>query len=64
MPIYKPSLKMMHCLLTTESHNTLAIPLTVLAVGVLAQVEATIELTNRICDKYLPPACGVSSSAA
>jgi hypothetical protein len=51
--MYEPSLKMMHSLLTSEARNTRSLPVTVLIAGSLSQVDATIELTNQICDKYL-----------
>ena len=51
--MYEPSLRMMHSLLTTEARNALSLPVTVLIAGALSQVDATIELTNQICDKYL-----------
>ena len=54
MPIYKPSPDMMY---NTVNSNSLPLSITVLVVGVLSQVEATIELTNRICDRYLQPVC-------
>lgn len=62
--MYEPSLKMMQSLLAAETHNAFSIQVTVLVVGALSQVDATIELTNRICDKYLRQNhCGQSSAA-
>ena len=50
MPTYEPSLKMVHAFLDPETHKTLSLPLAAMITGALSQVEATIELTNRVCD--------------
>ena len=53
MPIYQPSLETVTNLFGGESRNVLPLHVTALVAGALSQVEATIELTNRICDRYL-----------
>jgi len=50
MPTYEPSLKIVHAFLDPEAHKALSLPLAALITGALSQVEATIELTNRVCD--------------
>ncbi len=52
MPIYQPTPEMMY---NAVNANSLSLSMTVLVAGVLSQVESTIELTNRICDRYLQP---------
>jgi hypothetical protein len=52
MPIYEPSLKMMNTLLNAETRNVLSVPLVALILSAVSQVEATMELTNRVCDRY------------
>jgi hypothetical protein len=47
---YEPSLKVVHALLDPETRKALSLPLAALITGALAQVETTIELTNRVCD--------------
>ena len=59
----QPLLGIMHCL-TVDANGALPLPLTALVFGVLTRVEATIELTDRICDKYSRnPNCARSSAA-
>jgi hypothetical protein len=53
MPMYQPSPKVIRTLLNSESRGTLSMPISAIAVRILAQVESTIELTNRVCDRYL-----------
>jgi hypothetical protein len=53
MPIYEPSLRLMNTLLNAETRNVLSCSLAALVIGALSQVEATIELTNRVCDRYV-----------
>ena len=53
MPIYEPSLRLMNTLLNAEPRNVLACSLAALVTGALSQVEATMELTNRVCDRYV-----------
>ena len=49
---YEPSIKVVHAFLDPEIPKALSLPLAVLITGALSQVEATIELTNRVCDSY------------
>jgi hypothetical protein len=49
---YDPSLKIVHAFLDPETRKALSLPLAVLIMGALSQVETTIELTNRVCDPY------------
>jgi hypothetical protein len=53
MPIYEPSLRLMNSLLNAETRNVLSCSLAALVIGALSQVEATMELTNRVCDRYV-----------
>ena len=50
MPTYEPSGKIVHAFLDPETRIALSLPLAALITGALSQVEATIELTNRVCD--------------
>jgi hypothetical protein len=50
MPTFKPSPKIVHALLDTETRIALSLPVAALIMGALSQVETTIELTNRVCD--------------
>ena len=47
---YEPSLKVVNAFLDPETPKALSLPLAALITGALSQVEATIELTNRVCD--------------
>jgi hypothetical protein len=49
---YDPSLKIVHAFLDPETRKALSLPLAVLIMGALSQVETTIELTNRVFDSY------------
>ncbi len=49
---YDPSLKIVHAILDPETRRALSFPVGLLIAGTLSQVEATIELTNRIYDSY------------
>ena len=51
MTTHEPSLKMMHAFLDAETRNALSLPMAALITGALSQVESTIELTNRVCDR-------------
>jgi hypothetical protein len=53
MPIYEPSLRLMNTLLNAETRNVLSCSVAALVIGALSQVEATMELTNRVCDRYV-----------
>jgi hypothetical protein len=53
---YEPTLKLVHALLDPETSKRLSIPVTALIVGALSQVEATIELTNRVYDSVFQAA--------
>jgi hypothetical protein len=53
MPIYEPSLRMMSTLLNADTGNVLSRSLVALVIGAMSQVEATMELTNRVCDRYV-----------
>jgi hypothetical protein len=53
MPIYQPSPNVISRFLGGERRSGLSIPISGVVMRVLAQVESTIELTNRICDRYL-----------
>ena len=50
MPTYQPSLKIVRALVDPETHKALPLPLAALITSALSQVEATIELTNRVYD--------------
>jgi len=50
MTTHAPSLKIVHAFLEPETRKVLSLPLAALITGALSQVEATIELTNRVCD--------------
>jgi hypothetical protein len=50
MMTHEPSLKIVHALFDPEAHKVLSLPLAALITGALSQVEATIELTDRVCD--------------
>ena len=52
MPTHEPSLKMVHAFLDTDTRAALSLTFAALITGALSQVEATIELTNRVCDSY------------
>ena len=47
---YEPSLKVVNAFLDPETPKALSLPLAALITGALSQVEATIELTNQVCD--------------
>jgi hypothetical protein len=47
---HEPSLKIVHTLMDPETRKALSLPMAALITGALSQVEATIELTNRVCD--------------
>lgn len=69
MPNYQPSPKVIRTLMNSETRSGLSVPVAAILVGILSQVETTIELTNRICDRYLPngkrqPAGSLRHSAA
>jgi hypothetical protein len=53
MPMHESSLRLMNTLLNSETRNVLSCSLASLLIGALSQVEATINLTNRVCDRYL-----------
>jgi hypothetical protein len=53
MPIYEPSLRWMNTLLNPEPRNVLSCSLAALVTGALSQVEVTMELTNRVYDRYV-----------
>jgi hypothetical protein len=53
MPVYEPSLRLMNTLLNAEARNVLSCSVAALVMGALSQVEATMELTNRVCDRYV-----------
>ena len=44
------SLKIAHALLAPETQKALSLPMTALILGVVSQVEALIELADRVCD--------------
>ena len=50
MPTHEPSLKKVHAFLDPETLTGLPLSLPAIITGALAQVETTIELTNRVCD--------------
>jgi hypothetical protein len=52
---YEPSIKVVHAFLDPEIPKALSLPLAVLITGALSQVEATIELTNRVYDSVFSP---------
>jgi hypothetical protein len=47
---YEPSLKVIHSFLDPDTPKALSLPLAALITGALSQVEAAIDLTNRVCD--------------
>jgi hypothetical protein len=47
---YEPSLKVIHAFLDPGTPKALSLPLAALITGALSQVEAAIELTNRVYD--------------
>ncbi len=53
MSMYQPSPKIVRTLLNSENRAGLSNPICGIALRILSQVESTIELTNRICDRYL-----------
>jgi hypothetical protein len=53
MPMNEPSLSLMNTLLNAETRKVLSCSLPALVIGALSQVEVTIDLTNRVCDRYL-----------
>ena len=53
---YEPSLNEIHALLDRETPRISSLPLAVLITGALSQVEATIELANRVYDSVFHPA--------
>ena len=53
MPMHEPSLRLMDTLLNSETQTVLSCSLAPLVIGALSQVEATIDLTNRVCDRYI-----------
>jgi hypothetical protein len=55
MPMYQPSPKSTTTLVNSESRG-LSTSVSAMVFRILSQVETTIELTNRICDRYLPAA--------
>ena len=52
MPIHEPSLRLMNTLLNAETRDVLSGSLAALVIGALSQVEVTMEVTNRVCDRY------------
>ena len=53
MPMHEPSLRLMNVLLNAETGNLFSCSLAALVIGALSQAEATMELTNRVCDRYI-----------
>jgi len=52
---YEPSIQVVHAFLDLETPKALSVPLAALIAGALSQVEATIELTNRVYDSVFHP---------
>ena len=52
---YEPSLKVIHAFLDPGTPQALSLPLAALITGALSQVEAAIELTNRVYDSVFHP---------
>ena len=52
---YEPSIKVVHAFLDPEIPKALSLPLAALITGALSQVEATIELANRVYDSVFAP---------
>ena len=52
MPIQDPSTRLINTLFNPENGNVLSSSLAALVIGALSQAEATMELTNRVCDQY------------
>ena len=53
MLTYEPSPKIVDGFFDAETRIALSLPVAALITGALSQVEATIELTNRVCDSLL-----------
>jgi hypothetical protein len=53
MPTHEPSLKSINTPLNVETNKLSSCSLWVLVIGALSQVETTIELTNRVYDRYM-----------
>lgn len=51
---YQPSPRATTTFVNGESRSGLSTSLSAVVFRILSQVETTIELTNRICDRYLP----------
>lgn len=56
MPTCDPSVKIVHALPDRATRQDLSLPLAIIITGALAEIDATIELTNRVCDSVLPRA--------
>lgn len=48
MLINEPSLKIAHAILAPEARKVMALPMAVLILGVVSQVDALIELVDRV----------------
>ena len=48
-----PTPQITDALLALETQKTLSLPVATLILGAVSQVEALIELTNRVCDPLL-----------
>jgi hypothetical protein len=64
MPTYQPSLKMMQALMNAETRSALSLPVAAVITGALSQVESTIELTNRVCDRVFHRSMKTSTDPA
>ena len=53
MPSRDPSQRLLDTLIPTETPNVLSRSLAALVMGALSQAEATKDLTNRVCDRYI-----------
>ena len=57
------SLKIAHALLAPETQKALSLPMAALIVGVVSQVEALIELADRVCDPVFRRSIKTTDSA-
>jgi hypothetical protein len=53
--LHEPSFKVVHAFLDPETPKALSLPIAALIAGALSQVDATIELANRVYDSVFHP---------
>ena len=54
MPVHEPSPISINTCLSAETSKLSSCSLSELVIGALSQVQTTIELTNRVYDRYMP----------